>query len=46
VQKLGGSTARQIARMANGNIAYHRDHAHFHERGFARGRRLWVLLSP
>jgi len=29
VQELGGSTARQIAKLANGNIPYHRCRAQF-----------------
>jgi len=29
VQELGGSTARQIAKLASRNIPYHKHHAQF-----------------
>ena len=44
VQQLGGSTARQIAKMASGNIPYHGHHAQFRNRGWPGGRKLWALL--
>ena len=38
MQGLGGSTARQIAKVANGNIPYHRHHTQFMNRGWRGGR--------
>jgi len=43
VQELGGSIARQIAKLANGNVPYHRCHAY--EWGLARGQESALLVS-
>jgi len=44
VQELGGSTVRQTAKLANGNIAYHRHHAQFINGGWPGGRKHSALL--
>jgi len=44
VQELGGSTAWQIARLANGNVPYHRWHAQFMNGGCLGGRNLAAVL--
>jgi len=38
VQELGGSIPRQTAKLANGNIPYHRCHAQFIGGGLAEGQ--------
>jgi len=45
VQELGGSIARQIAKLASGNIPYHGRHAHFVSGGVGCwSRKLSALL--
>jgi len=44
VQELGGSTARQTAELARGNIPYHGRHAQFVNGGWPGGRSLSALL--
>ena len=44
VQELGGSIARQIVKLANRNIPYHRSHAQFINGGRPRGRNPSALL--
>jgi len=41
---MGGSIARQRAKLANGNIPYHRHHADFMNAGWPGHRKLSVLL--
>jgi len=38
-----GSIARQIAKLANRNIPYHRHHAQFMSRGWLEGRKLFLF---
>ena len=42
---MGGSTARQRAKLGSGNIPHHGHHAQFMHGGLARGSKLSVLLS-
>ena len=44
MQELGGSTGRQTARLANGNIPYQRHHAQLRNGGLPGGRKLSALL--
>jgi len=44
VQELGGSTASQLAKLANGNIPYLRCHTQFMNRGWLGGRKLFAML--
>jgi len=45
VQELGGSIARQIAKLADRNIPHHRCHAQFMNGSLLGGRRLLALLT-
>jgi len=45
VQELGGSTARQIAKLANRNIPYHRHHAQFTKAGWPGDRDLLFCVG-
>jgi len=45
VQELGGSTARQGARLANGNIPYHKHHAQLMSGRWLGCRNLFFLIS-
>jgi len=42
VQELGGSTARQLAKLANGNTPYHRHHAQFMNGGWPERVSYWL----
>ena len=44
MQELGGSTARQLAKLASGNIQYHRHYAQFMYRSSPAGRNLSFSL--
>ena len=49
VQEMGGSIARQITKLANGNTPYHERHAQFMNGGWLRARNLvfsvpWVWI--
>jgi len=44
VQELGSSIRRQLAKLANGNIPYHKHHAAFRNGGWQGGRRLLAFL--
>jgi len=45
VQKLRMSIARQLAKLAYGNIPYHRQHAQFMNGGWPGSRELYALLD-
>ena len=52
MQELGGSTARQISKLADGSIPYHGSHARFINGGWLGGRNLlfsftwiWIVSS-
>ena len=44
MQELGGSTARQIAKLVNGNVPYHRCHAQFRNGGWPGGGIIFYSL--
>ena len=46
MQELRGSTTRQLAKLADGNIPYHRHHAQFTNGSWPGAGRLSALLVP
>ena len=44
MQEVGGSLARQIAKLDNGNIPYHKHHAQFMNGGWPGGESYWLSL--
>jgi len=46
VQELGGSTARETAKLANGNIPHHRRPAQFMNGDWLGDRNLFVVVFP